>query len=146
MTSQIRHLVQKYYDMWNDGDFEKADALMHPDIHFRGALGFDMDGIDEFKSYAREVTHAFPGLYHATEIVVCEGERAAVYVLYTGSQKGKLFDIEPTGKRISYNGATFFTLDGNKFSRIRVLGDRYTLYEQLGLRNWTDSSGNILQN
>lgn len=139
MSSQIKALVQKYYDMWNDGDFEKADTFMHTDIKFRGSLGFDIDGVDAFKEYAKMIIQAFPDLYHVPEEVVCEDDKAATYVLYAGTHKGKLFNLEATGERFRYNGAAFFTLDEGKFSKIRVLGDRHTLYEQLGLHGRIDS-------
>lgn len=145
MASQIKKMVQQYYEMWNDGDFEKATAIMQPDIHFHGSLGFNIDGIDAFKEYAGMIIRAFPDLYHATERIVAEEGRAAAYVLYTGLHKGKLYDLEPTGNRIHYNGAAFFTLEDGKFSRIRVLGDRYTLYTQLGLKAGEDKAANIPQ-
>jgi len=143
MAKKIKELVKAYYTMWNDGDFDKADTLMHSNIKFQGAMGFDMVGVDAFKEYAKQVGEAFPDLYHATEIVISEDERASVYVLYTGVHKGKLYDLEPTGNRIRYNGATFFTLDDDKFSKIRVLGDRYRLFEQLGIFSLEDSKMNI---
>ncbi len=134
----IKELVKSYYEMWNDGSFEKAPTLMHEDIQFRSSLGINIEGVDGFQKYAKEITTAFPDLYHAVEIMIAEGNRASVYVMYTGVHKGKLFDIEPTKNRIRYNGATFFTLDGGKFSKIRVLSDRYALYEQLGLKSFAE--------
>ncbi len=140
MPTQIKKMVQSYYDMWNEGDFSKAESLMHPDIHFHGMLGFTMEGIDAFKEYAKDLTTAFPGLYHAAERVIAEENRAAAYVLYTGEHKGKLYELEPTDGYIHFNGAAFFTLEDGKFSRIRVLGDRYTLLRQLGVQSCDEKS------
>jgi predicted ester cyclase len=143
MARKIKELVQQYYAMWNSADFKKANTLLHPDIRFQGSLGFNIDGIEAFREYALEITQAFPNLYHATEIVICEDDIASVYVLYTGTHKGKLYDLEATGNSIRYNGATFFTLEDDKFSKIRVLGDRYTLFEQLGLFQLNEQTINM---
>ncbi len=135
MSAKIKKMVQSYYDMWNEGDFSKAESFIHSDVHFQGMLGFSMEGIEAFKEYAKSITTAFPGLYHATERVIAEENRAAAYVLYTGEHKGKLYDLEPTDGHIHFNGAAFFTVEDGKFSRIRVLGDRYTLLRQLGVQS-----------
>ncbi len=136
VATNIKELVRSYYEMWNEGDFKKADKLMHDDIQFLSSLGDSMEGLEAFKSYAAFIMEAFPDLYHAVEILISEGNRASAYVMYTGVHKGKLFNIEPTKKRIRYNGATFFTIDEGKIAKIRVLGDRYTLYRQLGVERF----------
>lgn len=124
-------LVSKYYDMWNSYDFTKADTILSDELRFRGSLGIDTVGIDEFKEYAKTILNAFPNLYHATEIVVSEGPQAAVYVTYSATHKGKLFEYEPTNNRINYSGASFFTIKDEKITDIKVLGDRYSLYNQI---------------
>ena len=74
---------------------------------------------------------AFPDLYHAVEDVVFEGEKAAARLVYSGIHKGKLFDYEPTGFRVRYVGASFFTFREGRIAQIWVLGDLYGLYNEL---------------
>ena len=126
-----KNIVSKYYDMWNSHDFNKADAILSPDVKFRGSIGIETVGIEEFKEYAKTILDAFPNLYHATEIVVAEDPQVAVYVTYNGTHQGKLFDFEPTNNRISYSGASFFVIRNGKITNIKVLGDRYSLYNQI---------------
>lgn len=126
-----KNLVAKYYEMWNSHDFSKAEKIFSENLRFRGSLGIDTVGIDEFREYADMILTAFPNLYHATEIVVEEGPQVAVYVTYSGTHKGKLYEFEATGNRISYSGASFFTVRNEKITDIKVLGDRYTLYNQI---------------
>jgi steroid delta-isomerase-like uncharacterized protein len=126
-----KELVRAYYDMWNDHDFSKADKLLDVDIRFRGSLDIVANGIEGFKEYAKIIIGAFPNLYHAVEISVHENNLAAVYVTYTGTHQGPLFNYEPTGKRISYSGASFFHFRNGKITNINVLGDLNSLYKQL---------------
>jgi predicted ester cyclase len=128
---QPKTLIEQYFEMWNDADFSKIDSLMHPDLLFQCSMNLDKSGIEAFREYTQIIHKAFPDLYHTAEMVLSEGHQASAYVLYAGTHKGKLFDLEPTGNRILYNGAIFFTVNGDKFSKIRVFCDRYTLFNQL---------------
>lgn len=126
-----KELVRQYYDMWNDQDFSKANVLLDRDIRFRGSLDITANGIEGFKEYAQMITKAFPNLYHAVEIVVHEDNLAAVYVTYTGTHEGPVFNYAPTGKRICYSGASFFQFRDGKIASINVLGDLNSLHMQL---------------
>ncbi|DAB28859.1 MAG: hypothetical protein A2513_09805 [Sulfurimonas sp. RIFOXYD12_FULL_33_39] len=124
-------LVAKYYEMWNSQKFDVANIIFSDDIHFHGSIGIETVGIEQFKGYANTILGAFPNLYHAVEIVVAEDSLVAVYVTYSGTHKGKLFEYEPTNNRINYSGASFFTIKDGKITDIKVLGDRYSLYSQI---------------
>jgi len=126
-----KELISAYYQMWNEKNFDKADAILDEDIRFRGSLDITANGIDGFKEYAQMITSAFPNLYHAAEISVYENDLVAVYVTYTGTHEGKLFDYAPTGKRICYSGASFFQLRDGKIKSINILGDLNSLHKQL---------------
>ncbi len=126
-----KELVRAYYDMWNSKDFSKAETLLDTDIRFRGSLDITANGIEGFKEYAHMLIHAFPNLYHAIEITVHEDSLAAVYVTYTATHEGQLFDYAPTGRRICYSGASFFQFKQGKIASINVLGDLNALHKQL---------------
>lgn len=128
---EARELIERYYGMWNDKDFSKADTLMDPDIRFRGSLGIEANGLEGFKDYAAMLTKAFPALYHAVEITVVEKDMAAVYVHYTGKHEGEIFGYKPSGNRISYSGASFFRFRNGKIASVNVLGDLNALHAQL---------------
>jgi len=126
-----KELVRAYYDMWNSKDFSRADSLLDADIRFRGSLDITANGIEGFKEYAHMLIQAFPNLYHAIEITVHEDALAAVYVTYTATHEGPLFDYAPTGRRICYSGASFFQFKQGKIASINVLGDLNALHRQL---------------
>jgi steroid delta-isomerase-like uncharacterized protein len=128
---EAKQLLQSYYAMWNEADFSKADALLDPDVRFRGSLGITANGLEGFKDYAAMLTQAFAAPYHAVEITVVENDKAAVYVTYTGKHIGEIFGYGPSGRRISYSGAAFFHFRHGKIASINVLGDLNALHEQL---------------
>lgn len=126
-----KQLISEYYSMWNSRDFSKAEKLLDPDVRFRGSLDIVANGIDGFKEYAAMLLEAFPNLYHAVEIVIVEGNLGSAYVTYSGTHAGKLLKFEPTLKRISYTGASFFHFKNGKIASINVLGDLNSLYKQI---------------
>lgn len=126
-----KELINAYYQMWNEKSFDKADSILDDDIRFRGSLDITANGIEGFKEYAQMITNAFPNLYHATEMSVYESDMVAVYVTYTGTHEGQLFDYAPSGKRICYSGASFFQIKDGKIKSINTLGDLNSLHKQL---------------
>jgi steroid delta-isomerase-like uncharacterized protein len=127
-----KDLVSKYYEMWNNQDFDNAEMILDNDIRFRGSLDITANGLKGFKDYAQMITTAFPNLYHAVEMTVFENNMAAAYVTYTGKHEGKILDYEPTGNRFRYSGAAFFHFKNEKILSINVLGDLNSLYKQIG--------------
>lgn len=126
-----KELITAYYKMWNDKNFDKADSILDEDVRFRGSLDITANGVNGFKEYANIIISAFPNLYHAVEMSVFDTNMAAVYVTYTGTHEGQLFDYEPSGNRICYSGAAFFQIKDAKIQSINVLGDLNSLHKQL---------------
>lgn len=125
-------IVQSYYeDLWNAKDKSYIDILMHDDVIFRGTLGITCKGKKEFENYFDMILRALPDLYHGVELMIAENNKVAARAIYHGTHLGKLFDFEATNNRITYNGASFFTINNHKISDIWVLGDLNTLYKQM---------------
>jgi predicted ester cyclase len=54
---------------------------------------------------------------------------------YSGTHQGAIFGAAPSGERIAYAGAAFFSFDADgRILRAWVLGDLLALLRQLGLR------------
>jgi steroid delta-isomerase-like uncharacterized protein len=126
-----KELIQTYYQMWNDKNFDKADSILNEDIRFRGSLDITANGIEGFKEYAQMLTAAFPNMYHAVEMSVFEENKVAAYITYSGTHQGEIFNYPPTHRRISYSGASFFHIKDSKIVSINILGDLNSLHKQL---------------
>ena len=62
---------------------------------------------------------------------IAEGDRIFARLTYTGTHRGEIFGIAPSGRRIEYSGAAIFTIEGTRISEVWVLGDLYGLLKQL---------------
>jgi len=127
-----KEIIESYYEnLWNKQNKSYIDKLLSDDIIFRGSLGIETVGKEEFEKYFDLITSAIPNLYHGVETIVVQNNSVAARAVYNGTHSGKLLDFEPSNNRIRYNGASFFQLENGKIKEIWVLGDLNTLYKQL---------------
>lgn len=131
-----RELVRRYYDeLWNEWQVDLIDELLSPDLRFRGSLGTTFDGLDPFRGYLLGMQRAIPDLHHEVEMLVVEpgdeAAAAAARLTYSGTHEGELFGVRGTGHHISYQGATFFHVEGSLITELWTLGDMSALERQL---------------
>jgi len=129
----VERLVRRFYhDLWNRWDDEGVEELLHEDFTFRGSLGTETRGRDEWRSYRDAVRAGSSDFHNEILDLVADGDRAAAKLRYTGSHTGPLAGLPATGRRFSYAGAAFFTGDARQLTSAWVLGDLTALREQLG--------------
>jgi predicted ester cyclase len=127
-------LVRRFYDeLWNGWDFGVIGEILTPDIVFRGSLGAQTTGHDGFIGYAESVRAAFPDFHNTVEQMIAEGDRLAACLTYRGTHSGgEIFNVPPTGRKITYTGVAIFLFRDALISHAFVLGDRFQLMLQLG--------------
>lgn len=129
----VHELVRAFYDgLWNEIDLRIADEILHPDVRFRGSVGVSAHGRQEVCAYVSMVTTALSGYRCEVESVIVEGDRAAAKVRFSGLHTGEFLGHPPTGRRVEWVGAAFFTADEGMLHDIWVLGDLGSLHAQLG--------------
>lgn len=120
----IPKLVEAFYQrIWNDGDLDAVADLLTPEFSFRGSLGNEMRGREEFKGYVRLVRGALAG-YHC-EILSCvsEGNHAFARMLFSGHHVAPFRGYEPTEKIVQWLGAALFRFENSAIVELWVLGD-----------------------
>src|SRR6187431_2792981 len=107
-------VVLRYFTLVNDGLSgalgEEVFALgyrLHldsgQDIDRHGAIGL----IEAFLA-------AFPGLHHAIEDLIVDGDRVATRVVISGAHKGELMGIAPTGRNVAFTAMYFHRLEDGR--------------------------------
>jgi steroid delta-isomerase-like uncharacterized protein len=134
LRKENKTLIRRYYDdLWNKWDLAVADEIIAPDISFRGSLAVTANGLKEFKDYVGVVRAAFPDFYNSIDELIAEGGTVVARLTYTGTHRGKLFGIAPTGNRVTYSGIAVFKIKDGKIRDGWVLGDTQSLFRQLGV-------------
>ncbi len=130
MTNE--ELIRVWYEqMWNRWDKTVFSGILAEGIIFRGSLGNVIAGHEGVGSYMDIIQKAFPDFCNHIEETITEGDKSFARLRYTGTHRGTVFGIEPTGKKIEYMGAAVFTFRNRKISNVWVLGDVHGLIQQL---------------
>lgn len=128
----VRELIGTFYEkFWNEVDLRVADDILHPDVTFRGSVGVGAIGRPAVRDYVLMITSALSEYRCDVEVLICEGDRAAAKVRFSGVHTGDFLGFPPTGRRVEWIGSAFFVADGGMLREIWVLGDLETLKAQL---------------
>jgi steroid delta-isomerase-like uncharacterized protein len=128
----VRSQVERFYhQIWNVPDPGAITAVLHPDVAFRGSLGSERRGREAFAAYLGEVTGALGDYRCDIRQLVVDGAQAAARMTFSGVHRGPFLGHPPSGKRLSWAGAAFFTFDGELVRDLWVLGDLDALHRQL---------------
>jgi steroid delta-isomerase-like uncharacterized protein len=126
-------VVRRFYgELWNAWQLCVANEIVSEAIRFRGSLGSTLVGREEFKGYVETVRTAFPDWHNQIDEILALDDRVVTRMTWTGTHRGRLGDIEPTGARVEYRGAAFFQLSDGLIEEAWVVGDTQELWRALG--------------
>jgi len=135
-AKEIKALERRLYEECNKGKaaaLAVIDELYAIDIVYHSSSGRDIRGIKDYKQHVSEFYSAFPDLRFTIEDMVAEGDKVAVRLTGTGTNKGEFRGIPPTNKKVTLWEIQIDRVAGGKFvegwSRYDTLG----LMQQLGL-------------
>ena len=127
-----RLLIERFYlEMWNRFDKSIFPDILTEDLRFRGSLGQSKSGHAEFGEYVDFIQRAFPDFSNEIEEIISEDDKAFAKLAYSGTHRGDVFGIAPTGRFIQYAGAAVFKFRADRIAEVWVLGDIYGLISQL---------------
>ncbi len=126
-------LVRRFIEeLWGQGDLAVADALL------------SAEDAAVYKAWVGRVRTGLTDLRAMVEELVAEDDRVVVFWTWEGTHSGVLTGgyvdllvpagrIDPTGKRITMTGCFLFRVTGGKLARVRMEGDNFGLFQQLGV-------------
>ena len=105
--------------------------IFHPDFTFRGSLGPELRGHEQFAGYVDMVTGAL-GQYTSDILDMVEEDNKVFGKLrYHGYHRGELLGCPPTGRHVWWQGTPLFTFNDTKVRDLWVLGDVHGLIGRL---------------
>jgi len=135
-AKEIKALERRLYEECNKGKeaaLDVIDELYATDIVYHSSTGRDIRGIKNYKQHVSEFYSAFPDLHFTIDDMVAEGDKVAVRLTATGTNKGAFRGIPPTNKKVTVWEIQIDRIAGGKivegWSRYDTLG----LMQQLGL-------------
>ena len=130
--SRQKEVVRIFYkDMWDHANTSLVPRIFHPDFTFRGSLGPQLVGHEQFVGYVKFVTGALD--HYTSDILALVEEKNQVFgkLRFHGHHRRELFDIAPTGRHVWWYGTPIFTFEGDLVRDLWALGDIHGLIGRL---------------
>jgi steroid delta-isomerase-like uncharacterized protein len=124
-------IVREHMQSENELAFDRTMATFEHPRYELVATGVVHDGRDEVAQYYKDSRAVFPD--QCNEIISLRHADDAVIVEFwlTGTHKGRLMGVEPTGKAFRCQMTAFFIFDGTDLVNERVYFDSATILRQL---------------
>jgi len=127
-------LIAALLEAWNAHDADRVAAFHAPD--YRGndvSQAAPQCGPEGIRQAVNRYLQAFPDLHFTPKSTIIQGDQVALVWTAQGTHQGKLMNIPPTGRRITVQGTSLFTLQQGKVWRALYIWDVAGLLRALGL-------------
>ena len=133
MTAETSTLIMERFtsEFLTTGDAALAEEFLSPDIvlHFAGQ---QQRGRDTYLAVVAANADTFEDLVWTVEEMVADGDAVAVRYTMTGTHRGELAGIPPTGKAVVAQSMAFYRLADGQIVEERAQLDMLGILQQLG--------------
>lgn len=134
MSEQNKAIVRRLYEeIWDKGNLAVLDELQAVDAVDHNRPPGLPPGREGVKQFFRMYLAAFPDVRMVIEDQVAEGDRVVTRWTATGTHKGELMGIPPTGKQVRVSGIDINRLEGGKIIESWGSSDQLGMMQQLGV-------------
>lgn len=124
----VRRFWQQVIGEW---DNDTARELVTTDFRWRGSLGSESTGLDEFLAYLAAARLAMPDLRVTLNEVAVVGQQVWTRMTFRATHQGELLGVPGTGRPVAYVGQAVHDVRDARLSRAWVVADTLSLYRQL---------------
>ena len=125
-------IIQITEETWNKGNLDVVDDHIAQAWSYHGPFG-EYFGADGFKQMVTMFRNIFPDCNFTIDDMLGEGDKLAVRYTITGTMKGEMMGVPPTGKSFSITAAYFYRFEDGKEVEVLPFSDSQVMMQQLGL-------------
>lgn len=134
---KVDALTQFAYDLieaWNAHDARRVVEFFSPDYVGEdvGVAG-QLHGPRDIRRYVAYNFLGFPDLYFTLERTIAQGDQLVIVWCVTGTHRGKVMNIPPTGRRVEARGVSILTINDGKIVTSYRIWDVAGMLRQIGL-------------
>ncbi len=131
-TEENKEIIRNFFEKWNSKDREELlEKYLSPDCVMHGGDGTSTE-YEEMKKFFASLGQAFPDQLIEIRDVIAEGDKVVVLMQDSGTMKGPMMGLEPTGKRFSVPAIEVFRLADGKIAEMWEGRDMATFMRQIG--------------
>lgn len=120
-------------EVWGEGNADLADELMAADLVEHTPFPAPIPGLAGHKQVLALFRSAFPDLTIVVEDVAVDGDLTSLRWNGTGTHKGELMGIPPTGKTVHITGMDILRFEDGKIKERWAEVNALSLMQQLGV-------------
>ena len=128
-----RAVVRRLHELWNTGDLAAVDEVYAEDFVGHFPQG-ERRGREGARNGIARIRAAFPDWHEAVEAMVTEGDAVVTRYTSTGTHRGDLGGIAPTGRAITMSEISIYRVARGKVTEQWCVYDQLGRLQQLGAR------------
>lgn len=134
MLQQNQRLITCYFEeVWNRGRVELLDELLtHDYLNHSASVPDARPGPEDLKPIVQAMRRAIPDLHYEILDMVLAPDKVAVYLRMTGTQRGELFGLPASGRRLDVRQMQIEWIRGGRIAQHWRLTDELAMLRQLG--------------
>ncbi|MDQ6910885.1 MAG: ester cyclase [Actinomycetota bacterium] len=136
MSDENKSLVRRFFEeVINAENVDRADEFVTADYaeHQQLPGGEGRQGIRVAKAFLSMMRRAFPDYRFDIEDLVAEGDKVVARVTVSGTHRGEMMGLAPTGRRVRTSGIEVFRLAGGKLAEHWATFDALGMLRQIGM-------------
>ena len=122
-----------FEEVWTKGNLSIIPEIIAP--NYVGHSATEVKGPEAFAQTVRNMRTAFPDLRYEIESIIGENDWLAIRLNLSGTNTGKMGNLEPTGKKVNLKQALFNRYVDGKCVEATSYADSASMYKQLGIPN-----------
>jgi steroid delta-isomerase-like uncharacterized protein len=132
-TDQNKSLVRRYQEAHNSGNLSALDEIVTADLTSHALAPGVPPGLEGGKMIHQAMVGAFPDMQFDIDELIAEGDKVVARFTASGTHRGDLAGLAPTGKHFRISGISVFRIaDGKIVEHWAHQGD-LGFYQQLGI-------------
>jgi steroid delta-isomerase-like uncharacterized protein len=133
-ADEVRALVHRFEEAMNTRQLDLLDDVLAPDLvrHCQATPQLVITDREQFKDFLRLDAATFPDNTQTFHQVVVEGDRAAIWATYAGTQTGPMGPFPPSGRRAEFDFAGVMRRADGRIAELWMTWDNVTVLSQLG--------------
>ncbi len=129
-SDDAKCLVRRWYEeIWNQGRLDVADEIFASDYVHPGQT---LSGPAGVRRVVEKYRLALPDIEFHIGGLIMEGDRVVARLTFSGTHRGLLDDLAPTGRRFKADAIGIFQIRDGQLTRHWGVFDYFGLRRQLG--------------
>ncbi|MGH7764156.1 MAG: ester cyclase [Candidatus Dormibacteraceae bacterium] len=125
----VRNMEQ---DLFNRRDVTAVDRYVSPAYTLRTAEEGAPSGREAIKAYIAAYLEGFPDLHISIDQLLAVGDKVVGVFTFTGTHRGHLFGVAPSGRTISVRQIAIYRLENGQVVDEWEISDQLGLMHQIG--------------